>query len=198
MTPNFPDLDAEFAASQKNLDGFSDDLIAMGVPRRVISIYGLVGAAPVRSILGGLFEFDPLGKLALIVPVRASADVDYPEDRDAETAALLGSIVDLVAFIPTRPRAFARRTGLGRFLGHAPRNGPSLIWENPWQWLCADCRGVVLLERNPSLICETVEGMRSGLVACSVEHGQQLRSALGECWTPPPIFIRSSVERADA
>jgi hypothetical protein len=111
------------------------------------------------------FELDPLGEACLVMSVLG---------EDAETT------VDLVGWSAQEPERFASMfgtcgtLGIDQLLNPATYYGglPCPIWQTPWNWLKAGCRGVVVLDGDKA---HSEFRMAKGLLAVeSVEHGRDL------------------------
>lgn len=111
------DLAGEFAAAawwrHPAVDAVARWLVRAGFGPAEVAACGSVGVARVRAEAGGLYEPDEAGALrAVIVPVWAGAAPRIGE------AALVGELVDLVAWVPPSGPAL-RRLGVADLLGGA-------------------------------------------------------------------------------
>lgn len=126
-------------------------------------------AGPIVCQNGGFytdrFELDPLAEACLVMSVLG---------EDAETN------IDLVGWSAQEPERFASMfgtcgiLGIDQLLNPATYYGgiPCPIWQTPWNWLKAGCRGVVILDGNKA---RSELRMVNGLLAAeSVEHGRDL------------------------
>ena len=137
---------------------------------------GLPGLADIRPIRVGRFGFAVDGKTALIIP----AYHVIPGNLDANPAAHVEHLVDLVAVDLDRPDLFWRRSGEALVLGNAyleiaGQEGTSVpVFRNPLSWLRSGGSGIVVLDwdyaRDLLLDHE--------LIAEDVELGTRLQAAL--------------------
>ena len=108
---------------------------------------GLPGLATVTA-LGDRFEFTAGGKNALIIP----AYHVIPGTLDADPAAHVEHLVDLVAVDLDRPDRFWRRLGKALVLGNAfleiagQEGAPVPVYRNPMTWLRSVGAGVIILD----------------------------------------------------
>src|SRR4051812_28833629 len=122
-------------------------LIALGIRARDVLL--LVGKMRARCD-GNLYVPDEDGPPVFITPVF----VDYPDTPESPCpaqATRFGDLVDLVAWDPRHPHAWALRCGAAEWLGSIEPQymepPPAPIHRGPLGWLLAGCRGLVILAR---------------------------------------------------
>ena len=120
---------------------------ALGVPLRAIAEVGEhlppFGVARVRWLPDGLYEPDPDGETACIMPVPAA-------ERELGELGLL----DLVAFSTSQPSRWSWRTGLGWLLGeHVLDDDDVAVVETPVQWLARKADAVCILNWDAPASC---------------------------------------------
>ena len=142
---------------------------------------GMPGLATVTA-LGDRFEFTAGGKNALIIP----AYHVIPGTLDANPAAHVEHLVDLIAVDLDHPDRFWRRRGDAVVLGNAYLEiagetcAPVPVFKTPMSWLRAAGAGVVVLDWDyaRALLLDLE------LIAENLELGDRLDAALG-----PDIWI---------
>lgn len=155
-------------------------LTSQGVSRRTLIEAGLVGVSRVH-MSGGSFEFSDDGEPAFISPVHELRDGGRHLDPFPATA-------DLLAWLPRKPKTFARWLGVAMFLGEpylraAMEAGEAIrVYRTPLDWLRAGCAGVVILDTRRAWA--EFGSLEWPLVADDVEHGRELRRIL----TPPQQY----------
>lgn len=119
-----------------------DWLIDRGVSRGTVwNGPACAGVARIETS-GRIFEINPDGHPAVIVPISDNYDIDSFED----------GLVDFLAFLPSNPlRWFALRDSspvlnAGAVTKATILEKPLLIWRDPLSWLRADREGVVILD----------------------------------------------------
>jgi hypothetical protein len=130
------------------------ELMRYGVPLRAITT---VCPTPTRVALDGddRYQPDPSGAPAWIIPVCAvdPGRPDAIEAVDPLGIVGLGPVIDLVAFHPAAPNRWALRYGLATVLGAIePQycdSEPVPVHRDITNWLRAECKGIVLLTRDP-------------------------------------------------
>ena len=134
------------------------------------------GLAKIMPIRDGRFEFAESGKPALIVPCYDT----IPGMLDANPAAHVEHLVDLVAVDVDRPDRFWRRRGDAVVLGNAYLEiagetcEPVPVFRNPLTWLRSGGAGIAILDWNYArdLLLDRE------LIAEDVETGNRLEAAL--------------------
>jgi hypothetical protein len=177
-----------------------------GIPLRSIRLVRPVlihiALKPDRCAPAELYQPDPAGKPAWVVPVR-TFDSAYPgewiETADPEIVVSQGTMLDLIAFAPAAPGRWALRLGEAAVLGAIepqyldPRPVP--VHRDVTDWLRSGCSGIMLLTRDACEAgrilrqCKTVE-------AQDPTHAAQLRRLIER----PPyvdtlITVRPAIRR---
>jgi len=168
-------------------------LVGLGVPWKTITI---ACPAPARITIGGdLYTPDPDGgRPACILPVCA-VDPEIPElieAGDHEYVVGYGPVVDLIAFAPTARHRWALRLGVATVLGVIPVQyyaEPVPVHRDVWGWLRAECRGIVLLTRDPREAGRILRQI-TAIEAEDEQHAAALRRLLRQ---PPPVYTTVSV-----
>jgi hypothetical protein len=174
--------------SRMTLDRDVEELKRHGVPMRAIVT---VVPAPMKIKLdtsGELFWPDDTGLPVWVLPVCA-ADSDIPdaiEAIDPLTAVRTGPVIDLLAFSPLAPRRWALRRGIATVLGAIEPQRctpePIAVHQDITNWLRAECRGIVLLTREP-IVAARVLRQCAAIEAEDEAHAAELRRLLA---VPPP------------
>jgi hypothetical protein len=130
-------------------------LMRHGVPIRAITA---VCPSPARIALdctGERYWLDDAGESAWVFPV-CSADPPGPEaieTSDPAWAISIGPVIDLLAFHPGASGRWALRLGNAVVLGTIEPQyfdpEPVAVHRDITDWLRAECRGIVLLTREP-------------------------------------------------
>jgi hypothetical protein len=183
------DLDAEFAAAKAALL-HSDRLILLhaSVPPIMIAA-DMVGVASIELLDDGLWEPHPFGERAYITPARV--DPESGEHESEPRWTFFGQIIDLIAWHPSTPMAWAARTGAAECLGCFP---PQLLTpdrvhvrRSPASWLAGRARGIVPLG---SPIDQQALLLRLGSIAAEDhDHALELRRLCERPASIPNIFI---------
>src|SRR3954464_15417564 len=137
-------------------------------PRRLaeagVSWRAIATVAPASMMIrvdGDLFQPDPDGRAAFVIPVRVHSALS-PEARAPLEAVAQGEIVDLLAFHPAKPDRWALRRGTAEWLGAIPPQfcapDPVRVWRSPMAWLIAGCHGMLPLSRNAADIHRLLAG----------------------------------------
>jgi hypothetical protein len=185
------DLDAEYAAALRDTTAISlRSLYDAGATER-----GMALAAPALARLqlngGGLFEPDPDGPAAFIMPVRVEFP-ETPESIDPLAAITSGDIVDLVAFTPALRARWALRCGAAEWLGAcAPQYmepEPVRLYRSPLDWLRASCEGMVCLATAPRDTYRFLTRFHA-LSVEDEEHATTLREIIDRPFFQPEILI---------
>jgi hypothetical protein len=175
------------------------ELIACGVPVRAITLVCPVPMNIVLDATGELYQPDPSGKPAWVLPV-CTTNLAYPaewiETAYFEDIVSHGPILDLIAFSPTKPGRWALRLGevpvLGAIEPQYLEPDPVPVHRDVTDWLRAGCRGIMLLTRDPCEAgrilrwCRTVE-------AEDAAHAAELLRLIN---LPPYVDTTVSVRRA--
>ena len=142
---------------------------------------GLPGLADIKPTRDGRFEFADYGRPAVIIPAYDT----IPGNLDANPAAHVEHLVDLVAVDPDHPEQHWRRRGEAVVLGNAfleiagQECEPVPVFRNPMTWFRAGGAGVVVLDWDYArdLLLDRE------LIAEDVELGTRLAAALEpEIW----------------
>jgi hypothetical protein len=170
------------------------ELAQCGVPQILVDHFQMVGVARIR-VQGELYEPDPSGALAVITPVLAQFP-DTPESCRPDVYALIGNIVDLLAWDARVPQRWAFRVGAATWLGCIPPQhcdpDPVRIWRSPLNWLRAGCNGLVIVARERAEAYRLLAGCSGGIIAEDGEHAAELRQALERPWPAPRVYVGSS------
>jgi hypothetical protein len=154
--------------------------------------------ARIRVSRGLLYEPDPDGGAACIVPVRG--DPLSPEALDPVETIQNGPLLDLLALDPQFPSRWALRRGSAEWAGaidpqYMPPCKSVRVWRTPLAWLRAG-HGLVLLSpfHGPG---HRILTLCDSLVAEDHDHARQLRAALEHPWPIPAIRVgRETTRRA--
>jgi hypothetical protein len=142
--------------------------------------FALIGAATMRFSKGDLYEPDIAFLPYLVTPARVHTAV-HPEPSAPVVYCLLGDIVDLVAWQPSKPNHSALHKGTGESLGAIQPQyldpDPVLIWRSPLRWFQSGCNGLVLLSRSAVDQYRILCGCRV-VVAEGDEHARELRRVI--------------------
>jgi hypothetical protein len=178
------------AMRQMTLDRDVAELRRHGVTMRSIAT---VCPAPVKVSLdrrGELYHPDEAGRPAWVIPVCVVDPVISDEIEAADPLAVVsaGFVVDLLAFSPAAPGHYATRCGVATVLGCIPPQycnpEPVPIHRDLTRWLCSECRGLVLLSRDPFEIRRILRHCIS-IEAENAEHAADLRRMLE---MPQPVW----------
>ena len=137
---------------------------------------GMPGMAEIKPIRDGRFEFAEDGRPAVILP----AFDTIPGNLDANPAAHVEHLVDLVAVDVDRPERYWRRVGEALVLGAAfleiaaHELEPVPVFKTPMSWIRSGGGGIVVLDwaYARDLLLDHV------LIAEDVELGTRLEGAL--------------------
>jgi hypothetical protein len=124
------------------------ELMRQGVPIKSIAA---VCPAPAQILVEGeRFQFHTDGSRGWVFPVCGGLDLETP---DPLTTVSVGEVIDLVAFSPRVPRAWALLRGAATVLGAVEPQyldpAPVVLRQDPMAWLRAECDGIVLLTSDP-------------------------------------------------
>lgn len=159
-----------------------------------------IALAPISVSRDGLYQSDPDGGPAFILPVRVDSPIS-PEAADPVATVRHGEIVDLLAFSPAFPQRWALRTGAATWLGAVEPQymgpAPTSIWRSPLHWLGNDCRGLALLSRDRRDRYRVLTCL-DAIVAEDEEHAAELRKLLEQPWLSPPVYVRRGREVRNA
>ena len=142
---------------------------------------GMPGIAPINPTDDGRFEFTEDGLTAIIIPAYDT----IPDNLDANPAAHVQHLRDLVAVDLYHPNRHWRRRGKALILGNAfleiagQEGEPVPVFKTPMSWLMSGGAGIAILDWNwtRKLLLD------HELIAEDVELGTRLESALGpEIW----------------
>ena len=144
------------------------------------------------QLSGDCFKLDfESDGFAFVIPVRAENAVT-PETTDPQRAIREAPIVDLIAFSATNGR-WARRLGNATWAGATKAQylvtDPTPIWRTPLGWLRGDCKGLVLLTRDPRERYRILSSLDS-VLAEGEAHAEELRELLSRPWLAPPVLVR--------
>ncbi|MBE0529603.1 MAG: hypothetical protein IH626_02175 [Rhodospirillales bacterium] len=171
-----------------------------------LPIPGVVGAAPVRPLAGGLYE--PAGEgaesaiRAWIFPTNLLGTVRHATPEDLIAIAQrpphrwrlrLGAATVLGAHEIER-RSFAPARAWHRDVLDGPTEEPLALWQTPLAWLKAGCRGAVVLDW-PAAAFDLL-GIWTAIVAEDVGHGLDIRRRLRRPVPCPPIRVPAGKEAA--
>ena len=138
------------------------------------------------------------GSPAFVTPVLVD-HVDTPELSCPAQAAKFGDLVDLVAWDPRHPHAWALRCGAAEWLGCIDPQyldpPPVPIHRGPLGWLQTGCRGLVLLSREPFSQYRLLANIQR-IEAEDAAHAAELHGIISRPWPVPTITI--AVERRHA
>jgi hypothetical protein len=185
-------LEREWLASLRSTrtEDFAE-LVRAGVPPAGIAL--APAQTRIRLCADGLFEPDPDGLPAFVVPVRCESPLT-PEAGDPHWAVRDAYVLDLLAFHPQRPGRWALRTGAAEWAGAIePQHcgpDPVPIWRTPLRWLQAGAVGIVLLGGDPASAYRVLGWCRGGVIAEDVAHAAELRGILSRPWPIPRVFVR--------
>jgi len=157
--PNCPaltELEEEYERARDRLGPkHRADLLGLGVPRRIIVAFGLIGVARIWP-RGDRFEFAPdsdRGAEARYVLAVRGRDDGVPFDEATRAAAwpLVGDLLDLIAFRARDPMTWNCFCGVTSLLGVVPTGGVHRmpLHASPLEWLRGGGRGVCVIERDP-------------------------------------------------
>ena len=151
----------EYGAAVQNIDGhLLDRLILLGVPPGFWENCGAPGAAFIRRLPEGGFEFADDGEAAIILPIYGNETPAWaPLEQRFE------GLLDLLVFKPAQPGHWWLRRSqavlLGSiYIGLVLKEDCALpIYSNPLSWLKTDGEGVVVLdwEMAPALLLDVGE-----------------------------------------
>lgn len=139
-----------------------------GVSARTLSAHGtMTKAASVEALPGGRFEFTGSGDNYMFINA---------------VRAFTGEILDMVAWSPS-PLTKLRLMGRAFALGEAAidmgatyfGSGALQVWRSPLDWLRAEGRGIVIVDRSG--VYERLRDVPS-IAGEDLEHGRQLQNAL--------------------
>ena len=184
-----PDLWKEWSAAQWAMEP---------ADRRALRSLGIKAAGTLLMIGkvlarrdGDLYVPDESGPPAFVTPVFVDW-ADTPESPSPAQAARFGDLVDLVAWDPQHPHAWALRCDAAEWLGSIEPQymepPPVPIHRGPLGWLQARCRGLVLLSR------ESVSQYRLLINVQRIEaedaaHAAELQGVLSRPWPIPTVTI---------
>jgi hypothetical protein len=172
-----------------------------GIPRR--TQYHMIGVARICPVDSTTYEPDPEGVQAFITPVRVEHPAS-PESRLPVACPRIGSLIDLVAWNPRRPRRWLLRCGWADWLGACPPQrmdpDPVRLHRCVLEWLRGDCDGIVPLTRDRAALYRLLTEFYGGIVVADAAHRAELVSILQRPWPLPHIAVvpASTVEMADA
>lgn len=156
------------------------------------TILFLVGSARIRRDKSRHF-FDPAedGLPAFVTPVIVEVP-DTPEASNPPQAVRFGTLVDLVAWHPSRPDSWALRVGSAEWLGAIEPQyldpAPVTVHRTILSWLQSGTRGIVPLHRTPAEL-RRVLTYCSSIEAQDRAHAIELRRALRLPWIAPPVSV---------
>jgi hypothetical protein len=173
-----------------------------------LPIPGVVGAAPVRPLAGGLYE--PAGEGAESA-IRAWI---FPTN-------LLGTVrratpEDLIAITQRPPHRWRLRRGAATVLGaheierrsfapprawhkdvlDGPTEEPLRLWKTPLAWLKAGCRGAVVLDWRAAAV--DLLGIWTPIIAEDLGHGLDVQARLSQPFPCPEIRVPAASARRAA
>jgi hypothetical protein len=166
-----------------------DTLAALGIDPA--DMLFLVGFSRGRIVGNHLYEPDESGKSSFVTPVLVHHAVS-PETNCPAQACRFGEVVDLVAWHPEAPRAFALRCGRAQWLGSyepqfmAPY--PVSVHRGVLAWLRSGCRGIVLLTTSSAQRYRVVANIQR-IEAADAAHAQELKAVLQWPWPTPQIGV---------
>ena len=178
-----------------------DELEALGVARREIEIFEMVGLARIQRVADSpLYEpAEDRGALAYISPV-LSQHANSPEAQRPEIYVRIGNIVDLVAWDPAEPRQWALRSGQAGWLGCVPPqyldSEPVPVWRSVLAWFRGGCAGVVPLSRDAAETYTLLMGFHGGIIAEDQVHAAELRRILERPWPLPSMTFATEAHIA--
>jgi hypothetical protein len=150
-----------------------------------------------RVVSNTKFEFDDEGGHAFVLPVRVDNALT-PESADPAAAVSVGAVVDLLAFHPDHPHRWALYRDVAEWLGSIPPQyldpEPVPVWRSPLSWLCANCRGVVLLSDRVSQY--RILSLLNSIIAEDEQHADELRRVLAQPWPAPQVILSQEGRRA--
>ena len=157
-------------------NGMVETLRAIGVTSRGAINTGLyVGRQRVQPLSCGLYEPDPTGPEAIIIPAVEPS----------------GAVIDLVAFCADQPGQWWQRTGTATALGEKAieradyLEEPLDLYPDPLGWLRAECRGATILD--PGAAGWVLAGLKT-----VTPRGPDLAFALDlERWLKRPVTLPS-------
>jgi len=171
-----------------------------GVPIRAITIVCPVPARISLSRGGDLYWPDELGRRGWVFPVSVvdPGAPEYVETDDPLSVVSLGPIIDLLAFSPMAPRRWALRHGIATVLGAVEPPDfdpePVPVRRDVTDWLRDNCRGLVLLARDPHDAASVLRGIEK-IEAEDDRHAAELRRLLS---LPSPVRSTVVVRQAAA
>lgn len=182
-------LDDEFLGCM--LNAASADfhaLVAAGVPRDWLwTGAGKFGVANIQPRRSGLYDPDPDGRPAVILPVYPLVQFE-PSD-----------VFDLVAFRPDRPTRWWLRQGLASILNpHAVERAACTfgkreslkVWSTPLDWMRGGGEGIVILEDGIRLR-SALAGVDE-IVAGDLELGSAIERRMQAEYAAPRILVKAS------
>jgi hypothetical protein len=177
-----------------------DELEALGVARREVEIFEMIGLARIARVTDSeLYEPDDAGGWAFITPV-LTQHATGPESQRPEIFVRFGNIVDLVAWDPQEPRQWALRAGQTTWLGCVPPQyldpEPVAVWRSILTWFRHGCAGVVPMSRDPVEIYRLIMEFPGGIIAEDELHAAELRRILERPWPLPAISFATEVRLA--
>lgn len=178
------------------------ELLAHGVSAALIGRYSLIGAAKIRVGKSRLYEPASDGKFAYLTPVLVDNTLTPEALEPGPTARVLGHLVDLVAWHPRHPSAWALRAGAAEWLGCVEPQymhpAPVSVRRSPLAWLRAGCEGLVILSDDPPDVYRVLSGLGS-IVAEDQQHAAELRRMVRRPWPLPRIVAaENGVQHAAA
>ncbi|MCP5389165.1 MAG: hypothetical protein H6915_05310 [Novosphingobium sp.] len=130
-------------------------ITALGVSLRAIAELGMdqhqFGVAPVRWLSGGMYEPDPDGEPAVIMPVMHWSVIEPFEGVLVEVP----EIIDLIAWTTSDPTRWSWRIGTGWALGEALMDEalPVRVVLRPLDWLAMSGNATCVLDWAAPLPC---------------------------------------------
>ena len=185
-------LTDEYLAAMRpmTLERDVNELMRHDIPMRAIAT---VCPAPMSIVLdrsGQLYQPDDAGRPAWVLPVCVADPMVPDEIEAADPLAVVsaGFVVDLLAFSMAAPGRYALRCGVATVLGCIPPQycdpDPVPIHRDVTRWLRSECRGLVLLTRDPIEI-RRILGHCISIEAEDAEHAAELRRMLE---MPQPVW----------
>ena len=183
------DLLKEWRAARKAMESADHQvLVSFGV--KAADTLLLIGKVRARRD-GDLYVPDTDGSPAFVTPVLVD-HVDTPESSCPAQATRFGDLVDLVAWDPRHPHAWALRCGAAEWLGciepQYMEPPPVLIHSGLLGWLQAGCRGLVLLAHEPASQYRLLINI-GRVEAADAAHAAELQGILTRPWPAPTVTI---------
>jgi hypothetical protein len=185
------DLWAEFNAARAAMEP-PDRAMLEGYRIAPGDVVFLVGITCAR-VSGGLYEPDPDGGEAFVTPVLIDDPIG-PETISPAQTIRFGEIVDLVAWHPRHPDAWALRVGAAEWIGAIPPQSMPPIPPVPFRrsmlaWFQHRCTGLMLLATERAARYRLLTGCRGGISVEDARHLAELRGLLEQSWPCPPLFV---------